>query len=173
MGKAAIGFDRKIHLEWLDAAAGHLAAGATASDTRRMLWCMLDGFVTGNAVNSARGKTLTVLMRIWVTVPPAAVLLRNSALEPFPSAMPNERLALHWAMTVACYPFFFDVVTSVGKLLALNGKASLSQVTRRMTETWGDRTTLPRAVQRTMRSMIQWGVLEESETHWATGAFPV
>lgn len=161
-GNAPIGFDRKINLEWLDAAAEQLAAGIAASDARRLLWNMLDGLVSGNAVNSARGKTLTVMMRIWVTVPPAAALLRNSALEPFPAAMPDDRLALHWAMTVASYPFFFDVATNVGKLLVLNGQASLSQVTRRMMETWGDRTTVPRAVQRAVRSMVQWGALQES-----------
>ena len=49
----------------------------------------------------------------------------------------------------------------VGKLLALNGQANLSQIFRRMTETWGDRSTLPRAVQRVLRSMVQWGALRE------------
>ena len=157
-----IGFDRRVNLEWLDAVAEHLAAGTTASGARRLLWDMLDGLVAGAAINSARGKTITVLMRIWVTVPPVAVMLRDSALAQFPAAMPEERLALHWAMSAASYPFFFDVAANIGKLIALNGQASLSQVIRRMTETWGDRTTLPRAVQRVLRSMVQWGALQES-----------
>ena len=68
---------------------------------------------------------------------------------------------MHWAMSIACYPFFAEVATHVGKLFALNGHANLSQIVRRMTETWGDRSTLPRAVQRVLRSMVQWGALRE------------
>jgi hypothetical protein len=61
----------------------------------------------------------------------------------------------------SCYPFFAEVAAHVGKLLALNGDANLSQIVRRMTETWGDRSTLLRAVQRVLRSMVQWGALRE------------
>jgi hypothetical protein len=64
-------------------------------------------------------------------------------------------------MSVACYPFFAEVAGHIGKLLALNGQANLSQIVRRMTETWGDRSTLLRAVQRVLRSMVQWGALRE------------
>ena len=155
VARTTIGFDRTIDLEWLDAAAGYLAAGATELDTRRLLWCMLDGLVGGNAVNSARGKTLTVLMRIWVTVPQAAILLRNSALEPFPSAMRDERLALHWAMTVACYPFFFrrgheyrEAAFAERPSEPVTGDAAYDGDLGR------SQRPSPRAVQRTMRSMI-------------------
>jgi len=66
-------------------------------------------------------------------------------------------------MSVACYPFFAEVAAHVGKLVALNGHANLSQIVRRMKETWGDRSTLPRAIQRVLRSMMQWGALREGE----------
>jgi hypothetical protein len=64
-------------------------------------------------------------------------------------------------MSIGTYPFFLDVAASVGKLLALNGHANLSQIVRRMTESWGDRSTLPRAIQRVLRSMVQWRVLND------------
>ena len=159
--RANIGFDRRIDIEWLDAAAGRVAAGYGPTEIREFLWGMLNGVVGGDTVHSARGKTLTVLMRIWVTVPPAAEPLRDAAIKRISSASPGERLAIHWAMSVACYPFFAELAAQTGKLLALNGQASLSQVVRRMTETWGDRSTLPRAIQRILRSMVQWGALSE------------
>jgi hypothetical protein len=62
---------------------------------------------------------------------------------------------MHWGMSVACYPFFAEVAAQVGKLLALNGHANLSQIVRRMTETSGDRSTLPRAVQRVGMGLTQ------------------
>lgn len=152
--RTTIGFDRRIDIEWLDAAAGRVAAGHSSADVRKVLWALLDGVVGGDTVHSARGKTLTVLMRIWVTVPPFAEPLRSAAIKHIPLASSEERLAIHWAMSVACYPFFAEVAAHVGKLLRLNGHANLAQIVRRMTESWGDRSTLPRAVQRVLRSMI-------------------
>ncbi len=84
------------------------------------------------------------------------------------SATGEERVAIHWAMVIGTYPFFCDAAANVGKLLALNGQANLSQVGRRMTESWGDRSTLPRAIQRVLRSMVQWGVLRDGS---ARGTF--
>jgi hypothetical protein len=159
--RTTVGFDRRIDVEWLDAAAGRVAAGQSPAEVREFLWGLLDGVVSGDTVHSARGKTLTVLMRIWVTVPPSAEPLRAVAIKRICSAFSEEKLAIHWAMSVACYPFFADVAAHVGKLLALNGHANLSQIVRRMTEKWGDRSTLPRAVQRVLRSMVQWGALRD------------
>jgi hypothetical protein len=62
-------------------------------------------------------------------------------------------------MVVGTHPFFFDVATHVGKLIKLNGQANRSQIKRRMTETWGDRSTLERAIQHVLRSIAQWGLL--------------
>lgn len=156
-----IGLDRPVRLEWLDAAAGRLAAGASERDTKDYLWKLLDGTVAGETPQSARGKTMTVLSRIWITVPEQNRVLRQRALELIESASPAERIAAHWAMTSAAYPIFLDVATIAGKLLRLHGSVALAQVVRRITATWGDRSTLRTAVQRIMRMMVGWGVLSE------------
>ncbi len=162
-----IGFDRKIEIEWLDAVAGRVAAGQAPEDIRKFLWSFLEGMVAGDSVHSGRGKTLTVLSRIWVIVPEQAKGLREAALQCITSATGEQRVAIHWAMAVGTYPFFHDVAASVGKLLALNGQANLSQVERRMTDAWGDRSTLPRAIQRVLRSMVQWGALRDGRSKGA------
>ncbi len=162
--KTIIGFDRKIEIEWLDTVAGCVATGQAPADIRNFLWTFLEGVVAGDSVHSGRGKTLTVLSRIWVIVPEQALPLRKAALQCIGSATNEERVAIHWAMAMGTYPFFCDVAASVGKLLALNGEANLSQVGRRMTESWGDRSTLPRAIQRVLRSMVQWGSLRDGPT---------
>jgi hypothetical protein len=159
--RTTIGFDRRIDIEWLDAAAGRVAAGDPPAQVREFLWNLLEGAVGGDSVHSARGKTLTVLMRIWVTVPSIAESLRDAAIKRIPLASPEERLAMHWAMSIACYPFFSEVTAHAGKLLTLHEQVNVSQIIRRMTEIWGDRSTLPRAVQRVLRSIVQWGTLRE------------
>jgi hypothetical protein len=68
-------------------------------------------------------------------------------------------------MAVGTHPFFFEVATHVGKLIKLNGIANRSQVKRRMTEAWGDRSTLERTIQHVLRSLTQWGLLRAGREH--------
>lgn len=156
-----IGLDRLIRLEWLDAAAGRLAAGDTPKVAREYVWELLEGVVAGATAQTARGKTITVLARVWLTPPAAAVALRDAAVSVLAQASAGERLAIHWAMLSAAYPFFVDVAGLVGKSLGLNGEVALSQLTRRLVDTWGDRSTLRPASQRLVRSMVQWGALRD------------
>mgnify|MGYP000875214194 CR=1 FL=1 len=156
-----IGLDRPVRLEWLDAVAGRLAVGDSPKAAREYAWDLLEGVVAGATPQTARGKTLTVLGRVWLSPPAAALSLRDSALKLVAQASAEERLAIHWAMLSAAYPFFVDVAGLVGKSLNLNGDVALSQLMRRLVDVWGDRSTLRPATQRLMRSMVQWGVLRE------------
>jgi len=156
-----IGLDRPVKLEWLDAAAGRLASGDTPKAAREYVWDLLDGVVAGATAQTARGKTLTVISRVWLTPPVGVVTMRDAALRVLSQASADERLAIHWAMLCATYPFFMDVAGLVGKSLGLNGEVALAQLTRRLVDTWGDRSTLRPAAQRLVRSMVQWGVLRE------------
>ena len=155
--------DRPLRIEWLDAVAGRLAAGFSVKDTREYLWDLLDGVVAGSTAQTARGKTLTVLARVWLTPPVTAIALRDSALRIVERTSSQERLAIHWSMMSAVYPFFVDLASQVGKSLSLNGDVALSQLTRRLVDIWGDRSTLRIAAQRIVRSMVQWGALRDGE----------
>ena len=162
-----IGFDRTIAAQWLDAAVARVMTGEPADATRKFLWEFLEGVERGTTNNSSRGKTLTVLTRVWVSVPKQAEPLRRAALQCVSSASGENRIGVHWAMVVGTHPFFFDVSTHVGKLIKLHGQANRSQIKRRMTETWGDRSTLERTIQHVLRSMAEWGLLRAGEEHGA------
>ena len=155
-----IGFDRKVQLDWLDATVGLYQQSLDPSVIGAQLKQRLESEISGA---EARRKTATVLLRIWVNVPEKHKSLHDEALHLAGRVQPNERLWLHWGMSLLAYPFFRDVAAVVGQLGRLQGVFSLAQVQRRTIEGWGQRTTLQRAVQRLVRTFFEWGVILEAE----------
>src|SRR5215216_2604962 len=109
-----LGFDQRVRLEWLEAAAGYAAGGKSYDETRDALLDLLDGVVGGRRYASARSKTVTVLCRVWGGIVPGTEGLRSRAIELLPRVDAAERVVLHWAMSLAAYPFFADVALIVG-----------------------------------------------------------
>jgi hypothetical protein len=157
---ASIGFDRRLRQEWLDAIASKRTAGATVPELRKFGHKLLR---SDCPADEARGKTLTVLFHLWVDVPANAVALRDSASKMLADIEPRQRIALHWGLGLATYPFFRDIADATGRFLGLQDSVSLAQIQRRLAERWGQRSTTERAAQRIVRSWIDWGVLRESK----------
>lgn len=170
--RRTIGFDRKIQLAWLDATADWAAQGLSVPEIRSELEELLAEEVAGGSYRGAREKTITVLLHIWVLVPDHLVPLRDDGLRLLRGLSGQDRLPLHWGMCIASYPFFRDVAATTGRLLALQGTAVLSQITRRMAEVWGERSSVIRAVQRVLRSLVLWGVIEETAERGVFAATP-
>ena len=117
--------------------------------------------VGGHAERGNREKAITILMQIWVTVPPELSCQRDIGLELLQQLPLKEHIAVHWGMTMAVYPFFGSVAGSVGRLLRLQGTAAAAQVQRRVREKYGERDTVSRATRRVLRTFVDWGVLAE------------
>jgi hypothetical protein len=155
-----IGFDRRTQLDWLDATVALCHEDLKHSSIAKQLDQHLASEIAGA---EARRKTITVLSRVWVNVPHGHKPLRDEALQLATRISQEERLWLHWGMSLLAYPFFRDVASTVGKLSRLQGVFSQAQVQRRMIERWGQRTTLQRATQRLLRTFIDWNVLADTD----------
>lgn len=154
-----IGLDRKLQLSWLDITAGLCQEGLEPTTIAEKLDRHLAYEIQGD---EARSKTITVLKRIWVTMPENSEPFRKEALQLVALVDPDERLWVHWGMSLLAYPFFRDVAATVGQLGRLQGSLSQAQVKRRMIESWGERTTLIRAVQRLLRTFVEWEVMKDT-----------
>lgn len=170
--RKTIGFDRRLAFDWLEATASRVAARDSLEELRAGMWAYLEGKVSGEKFNSDRGKTMTVLTRIWGKVPPAVEPLKTRAVAAFQTSKARDHLALHWAMAIASYPIFSDVAATAGRLLSLQDTFSLAQLTKRMVAQWSERPVLVKSTQRIIRSLVDWGALADTETRGVYGRAP-
>jgi hypothetical protein len=64
------------------------------------------------------------------------------------------------------------VAATVGQLSRLQGGFSQAQVQRRIAESWGQRTTLRRAIQRILRTCVTWDVLQDADVRGSYDVVP-
>jgi hypothetical protein len=113
-----------------------------------------------------------MLLRIWVAVPKHLRPFRDEGLKHVQQLPVDERLAVHWGMVMAVYPFFGAVAAAVGRLVRLQGTCAAAHVQRRLREQLGERETVARAVRRTLRCFGDWGPLLETGEQGVYQAVP-
>ena len=165
-GRASqIGIDRIIRLDWLEKTANLVIAGNTKTSINEILQDLLKDNLSGGkpGVRGSREKTITILMKIWLTVPRGLEALRDEGLQIHQGLPRKDRIVVHWGMALAAYPFWGAVAAHTGRLLRLQGTAAAAHVQRRVKEQYGERETVSRSAQRVLRSFIDWNVLNETD----------
>jgi hypothetical protein len=159
-----IGLDRLVHLDWLEKVSTIALTGLPAKDIRTILQeDLLPAFRSNRTdVRGSLDKTVTILMKVWVTPPSELDSLRKEGLELLRILPESEHIAVHWGMVAAVYTFWLNVGAQVGRLLKLQGNASATQVQRRLREQYGERETVSRRARYVLRSCLEWGVIKES-----------
>ncbi|MFH1952278.1 MAG: hypothetical protein ABIL06_11755 [Pseudomonadota bacterium] len=163
--KAQIGFSQRIRLEWFEQTANLILAGNDKTAINDSLQDLLQDklSVGGQAVRGNREKVITILLKTWLTVPSGLEALRDEGLGILQGLSRKDRIAVHWGMALAAYPFWGSVAAHTGRLLRLQGTAAAAHVQRRVREQYGERETASRAARRVLRSFIDWGVLNETQ----------
>lgn len=156
-----IGFISTIRLDWLDAAAAY---AATAGDGRE-LRARLEPIVAATRPGAeARRKCLDVLVAIWYKSRGRAPDLYAQALATAQTTHnPADRLWLHYGLTTLTYPFFRRCATVIGQLARTEESLTRRQVIAQLTAELGGLGSLPRATERVMASLQDWGLLRTTE----------
>ena len=159
-----IGYNRTVKLEWLDYTADLLNSGRSEREIHTALTDLLREELSpdSDAKRGSRGKTITILLKTWASVPRSLVAFRNVGLKLLADRTGRDRLLPHWGMTIAAYPFFRTVSEVTGRLLRLQGNAGAAQIQRRVRERVGERETVARSARYVIRAMIDWGILVET-----------
>ena len=161
---AQVGFSQRIRLEWFEQTASLILAGNDKTVINDALQHLLQDKISAGR-QSGRGnreKVISILLKTWLTVPHELEKLRDEGLKILQGLPRKDRIAIHWSLALAAYPFWGEVAAHTGRLLRLQGTAVAAQVQRRIKEEYGERETVSRAARRVLRSFIDWGVLNET-----------
>lgn len=154
-----IGFSQRVQLDWLEQTAALVLAGQTREQIETALQeCLRDKLSIGGAApRGNREKAITILLKIWASVPHCLQLFRDDGLDHLRRLPHGDHIALHWGMTMAVYPFFGAVAETVGRLMRLQSTCAAAQIQRRIREQLGERETVARAARRILRCFVDWG----------------
>ncbi len=158
--KTVVGISQKIKRAWVDAVLDRLVETTDERELRRFIDAELQSELPGKA---SRAKRVGMISSIWASIPRERMDLRDRAVEMLPRISGQERIWLHWGMTVMAYPFFRDVAEVVGRLLALQDDFTTAQVQARTYTSWGDRVTTKRAAKYLLNTLVDWGVLRSTK----------
>jgi hypothetical protein len=169
-----IGFSQRIQLDWLEHTAALVLAGQTREQVETILQEHLYDKLSigGTAQRGNREKAITILLKIWVSVPTWLQPFRDDGLGHLRRLPHADHIAIHWGMIMAAYPFFGAVAETVGRLMRLQGTCAAAQIQRRLREQLGERETVARAARRILRCFVDWGVLHETREKGVYQASP-
>ncbi|RID89027.1 hypothetical protein D1953_00160 [Peribacillus asahii] len=151
-----IGFDQKVLLHHLD---------FTANEARRLerkeMYDVLENFLRTDIQGAkSRKNAITMLMKIWYLVGENHSSIREKALEMFPLLKQEERILLHWCMTILAYPFFYDLVREMGLHLRMQDMVPSQVLGRKMKSLYGERRRVEVATSAVLTSIKSWGITE-------------
>jgi hypothetical protein len=150
-----VGFDQKVLLNHLD-----YTVKSMKQYSRKEMYDVLDGYLRNDITGAkSRKNAITMLMKIWYLVDEGMIPVRDEVLSIFTEMTKEERVFVHWGMTIAAYPFFRDAAHELGKLFLLQDEVPAAAIGKRMKERYGDRRRVEVATSAALMSMKSWGLI--------------
>ena len=160
-----IGFRRNIYRAWLDATA----AFCTETDDARVIRARLDPIV-GEQIkrDDNRRQAIDILINVWVKTRDTHPALRDEAVALFAqSSTIEDRIWLHYGLTLLRYDFFRLCLITVGQISRYADDIKPAEVKKRIFAERGQVGAANMAVARVLFSLRNWGILVAGERRWA------
>lgn len=154
--KPIIGFNRHLEMDWLVQTASWSANGIHGQALKNKIDTLLASSFDSKV---AQDKTRNLLFGIWdsesKSVPKAfhsdacKLLIEHSEIN----------IAIHWGMMLVKYPFFYNIVVQIGRMTKHEGLFVYNQLEQRITESYGDTSTIKRCLQFVVRTLMNLELL--------------
>lgn len=165
-----IGIKQTIQKEWMDRTVRMMLAGLTETEIRveldQYLATQKPSGGTGVRGQQTYGMAIAVLAS-WFAPNRELCAFVDDAKKLAKIISQDQWLPLHWAVISASYPFWFNAAKQVGRLLNLQDQVTQLQIFNRLKEQYGDRETVARNARYAVRSLIAWGVLNDTSVKGA------
>ncbi len=159
--KPIIGFNRHLEMDWLVQTASWSANGIHGQALKNKIDILLAPSFDSKV---AQDKTRNLLFNIWdsesKSVPKAfhsdacKLLIEHSEIN----------IAIHWGMMLVKYPFFYNIVVQIGRMTKYEGLFIYNQLEQRITEIYGDTSTIKRCMQFVVRTLINLELLSNPKS---------
>jgi len=179
MKTSLIGIKQEIKLDWMDFALNCRLSGLDAKQTRSELFKLISSSFTKGPAKSTKSEITSkeatnIIMNSWITPKKHVLEFCNHSLSAIQKDSELNRIAIHWSMLSAAYPFWFNTSSCIGRLFNFQDKVSLQQIMKRLIENYGDRETITRSGRRVIRSLVEWGLIFDCDTRGSyTQASPI
>lgn len=159
-----IGFTQTVFRSLLDATAAFCTETDEADQLRAQLEPVVGHYLEGQA---GRRKTIDILINIWYKTREIVPDLRDQAVEWFQrSPVVDDRLWLHYGLTLVYYPFFRECVAVVGQFSRIHGTITSRVVKDRLAAERGNLGSLDRSAGRVIGSLRDWSVLADTDERY-------
>lgn len=163
-----IGIKQSVRLEWMQKSCELVREGRDEKEIRAELRDYLSERM-GRGTIEKRSETacnfsISMLMKIWISPDEELLQLRDAGLHLLEKASEDERIAIHFCMLSAAYPFWYNVSKQIGLLLRLQERVTVQQIIQRTKEYYGDRQTVDRNTRFVIRSLYYWNLLLETDS---------
>lgn len=148
-----MGFDRFLALEWANYSLDLLQSSTSLDEGYSLLKLYLQKEITGE--ESAR-KTANQLKRLWLHRDSCSPL-REKVIAIYQMMTLQDKPVLTYGMAVNVFPLFHDVCNVIGSQMHLSGGISRKQIQQRILEKYGNPVTMPRATDRVVQTLENWG----------------
>jgi hypothetical protein len=155
-----VGFERYVMFDWLDQTAKWVINGQSPQEVHAAIDDYLSSLVSGD---TSKRKTKNVLSGAWVKSDGVNPKFKEEAKALYKSASRSEKIAIHYGLFIASYPFFYSLSQILGRLFKLQDDITNLEFYRRCVEVNGDRESIKRAAARYLQSIAEWGLIDADE----------